>query len=448
MRINLDKIIGGNRGIWLIIAILFMFSVLSVYSASVQLPGTNTTAHLFKHVAGLLLGVLCIYLIHKVPCRYFRKLTKPFFWLTLIGLIATMLFAPEVNGAKRWIRIGILTLQPSDFAKLGLIMYLANKLSLKGSDISSIKSYCVDVLLPILLTCILIMPSNLSTALLVFVEAMVLVFFSGVRRKYFWGSVGVFAVAGVFFFGVILYGNITIWRFPTWKARVESFVSGTPSKDDPEKVQVATARMAVASGGIIGRGPGNGHAKVRLANAHCDYIYANITEEYGILGATIILWLYIMLFVRAISIVKKINKLEASKPLDPKYKFRQYLVVGLTAMIVIQAMSNILVAVDFMPVTGQTLPFVSYGTSSLFSIGLAIGVILSVSREVDDVTAPIASETEKDGELNLTSSEEGVANADDESPETEIAEKQEDDTFDTEEEIIIDNDIKTEEYER
>lgn len=447
MRIKLDKIIGGNRGIWLIIALLFMYSVLSVYSASVQLPGTNTTAHLFKHVGGLLLGVLCIYLIHKMPCRYFRKLTKPFFWLSLIGLIITMFFAPEVNGARRWIRIGFLTLQPSDFAKVALIMYLANKLSVKGSEIASIKSYCKIVLLPIIVTCFLIMPSNLSTALLVFFEAMVLVFFSSVKRKYFWGSVGVFVIAGVFFFGIVLYGNISIWRFPTWKARVESFVSGTPSKDDPEKVQVATARMAVASGGIIGRGPGNGHAKVRLANAHCDYIYANITEEYGILGATFILWLYIMLFVRAISIVKKINKLEPSEQLDPKYKFRQYLVVGLTSMIVIQAMSNILVAVDFMPVTGQTLPFVSYGTSSLFSIGLAIGVILSVSREVDDVTAPIASETEKDGELNLMSSDEEATNETEEAPVVDDAQVQEE-TFETEEEIITDNEINTEEDER
>lgn len=399
MKANLKKIFGGNYGIWLILLGLFMYSILAVYSASVQLPGTDTTRHLFKHAAGLLGAGICIYIVHRIPCIYFRKVSSIFYVLSIVLLIVTWLFAPEVNGAKRWLMIGPISLQTSDIAKVALIMFLANKLSKKDGEINSLKDFAKLVLLPIGLTCLLIMPSNLSTALLVFFEALVLVFFSSVNRKYFWSFVGISVLAGGLLFATILYGNITIWRFPTWKARVESWVAG--DKSDSDQVQVNNARVAVASGGLIGRGPGNGHAKIKLANAHCDYIFANIVEEVGIIFSAFLIWLYIMLFARAISIVNKINKLEPEEALKPKYKFRQYLVLGLTSMIVIQAFSNMAVSTDLMPVTGQTLPFVSYGTSSLVFIGFAMGVILSVSREVDKDTEKIAAETEADSEVKL-----------------------------------------------
>jgi len=387
-------IVGGNRGIWLIIIALFMYSVLSVYSASVQLPGTNTTQHLLKHVFGLLVGIGCIYIIHKIPCKYFRNVSYLLYIISIFLLIVTWLFAPEVNGAKRWLIIGPITLQTSDFAKVALLMFMANRLSRKDGEITTVKDFARQILLPIVITCMLIMPSNLSTALLVFFEALVLLFFSSIKRTYFWGLVIATAFAGLFLFTIILYGNISIWRFPTWKARVESWVEGNPSKED--QVQVNNARMAVASGGIIGRGPGNGHAKVKLANAHCDYIFANIVEETGLIFAVLLIWLYIMLFYRAITIAKKINKLSKAEggEMLPKYKFRSYLVLGLTSMIVIQAFSNMAVSTNLIPVTGQTLPFVSYGSSSLIFMGLAVGVILSVSREVEDSSSPITSENE------------------------------------------------------
>ena len=402
MQVSRFKLIfGGNRGIWIIIVALFMYSVLSVYSASVQLPGTDTTRHLLKHVLGIVGGIVCIYLIHKFPSKYFRKTSYLLYWLSIILLIVTWLFAPEVNGAKRWLIIGPITIQTSDFAKVTLIMYIANKLSKKESEITTIKAFAKSILLPIFLTCFLIMPSNLSTALIVLLEAMVLLFFSSIKRSYFWGLIGVLIVAGFLFFALVLYGNITIWRFPTWKARVEAWTEGNPSKED--QAQVNNARMAVASGGIIGRGPGNGHAKVKLANAHCDYIFANIVEEAGLIFAIILIWLYIALFYRAITIVKKLNKMsQQENGSEPKYKFKKYLVLGLTSMIVIQAFSNMAVSTDLMPVTGQTLPFVSYGSSSLVSMGVAIGIILSVSREVEDIDSPITKETEADGEVKLT----------------------------------------------
>lgn len=410
-------IFGGNRGIWIILAFLFMYSILSVYSGSVQLPGTNTTGHLLKHVGGLLLGVICIYLVHKVPCKFFRFTSFLLFLLSIVLLIVTWAFAPEVNGAKRWLYIGPLTIQTSDVAKVALLMFLAHVLSKKEDSINDIGSFVKNILLPIFLTCFLIMPSNLSTAVLVFVEAMVLLAFSNIKKTYFWGLLITAVVGAGLFFALILYSNIDIWRFPTWRARVESWIEGNPNKDD--QVQVNNARMAVASGGIIGRGPGNGHAKVKLANVHCDYIFANIVEEVGIVGGMFLMWLYIMLFYRAISTVKKINKLSKNPDdLEPKYKFRQYLVLGLTSMMVLQALSNMAVSTDLMPVTGQTMPFVSYGTSSLLSMGVAMGIILSVSREVENDTNVVDKKAEPqtaeavaataDGNTEATPAEENV----------------------------------------
>ncbi len=442
-------IFGGNRGIWIILAFLFMYSVLSVYSGSVQLPGTNTTGHLLKHVGGLLLGVVCIYLIHKTPCKFFRFSSFLLYILSIVLLIVTWLFAPEVNGAKRWLYIGPITLQTSDIAKVALLMFLAHVLSKKETSINDIGSFVKSILLPIFLTCFLIMPSNLSTAILVFVEAMVLLAFSNIKKTYFWGLLATAIVGGGLFVALILYTNIDIWRFPTWRARVESWIEGNPNKDD--QVQVNNARMAVASGGVIGRGPGNGHAKVKLANVHCDYIFANIVEEVGLVGGMFLMWLYIMLFYRAITIVKKINKLSKSPgDLEPKYKFRQYLVLGLTSMMVLQALSNMAVSTDLMPVTGQTMPFVSYGTSSLIFMSVAMGIILSVSREVENDTAL----TDKKAEPQVA---EAVAATADGNPETATADESAEaiDDDDNSEvsgrevlEMIDDNEINIEENER
>lgn len=440
---------GGNRGIWIILAFLFMYSVLSVYSGSVQLPGNNTTGHLLKHVFGLLLGVICIYLVHKIPCKFFRFTSFLLFLLSIVLLIVTWAFAPEVNGAKRWLYIGPLTIQTSDVAKVALLMFLAHVLSKKENTINDIGSFVKNILLPIFLTCFLIMPSNLSTAVLVFVEAMVLLAFSNIKKTYFWGLLITAVVGAGLFFALILYSNIDIWRFPTWRARVESWIEGNPNKDD--QVQVNNARMAVASGGIIGRGPGNGHAKVKLANVHCDYIFANIVEEVGLVGGMFLMWLYIMLFYRAISTVKKINKLSKNPDdLEPKYKFRQYLVLGLTSMMVLQALSNMAVSTDLIPVTGQTMPFVSYGTSSLLSMGVAMGIILSVSREVENDTNVVDKKAEPqtaetvataDGNTEAAPAEENVEVIIDDEDNGEVSGR---DVF----EMINDNELNIEENER
>jgi cell division protein FtsW len=278
---------------------------------------------------------------------------------------------------------------------------------------------------------------------------MVLLFFSCIDRRYFWGLVGVAAVSAGLLFCVILYGNINIWRFPTWKARVESWIEGNPNEAD--QVQVNNARMAVASGGIIGRGPGNGHAKVKLANVHCDYIFANIVEEVGLVGGMFLMWLYIMLFYRAISTVKKINKLSKNPDdLEPKYKFRQYLVLGLTSMMVLQALSNMAVSTDLIPVTGQTMPFVSYGTSSLLSMGVAMGIILSVSREVENDTNVVDKKAEPqtaetvataDGNTEAAPAEENVEVIIDDEDNGEVSGR---DVL----EMINDNELNIEENER
>ena len=339
-----------------------------------------------------------------------------FYALSIVLLIVTWLFAPEVNGAKRWLYIGPITLQTSDIAKVALLMFLAHVLSKRENEIKDIGSFVKHILLPISLTCFLIMPSNLSTAVLVFIEAMVLLAFSNIKKSYYWGLIGTAIVGGGLFLALILYTDIDIWRFPTWRARVEAWKDGTQNKED--QVQVNNARMAVASGGVIGRGTGNGHAKVKLANVHCDYIFANIVEEVGLLGGVLLIWLYIMLFFRAITIVRKISKLSDSPDnLEPKYKFRQYLVLGLTSMIVLQALSNMAVSTDLIPVTGQTMPFVSYGTSSLMFMGVAMGIILSVSREVEK--DPVFAEAGKQSDPQTEAPVDADANADEVVPEDE-----------------------------
>ena len=439
---KLGAIFGGNRGIWMILAFLFMYSILAVYSGSVQLPGTNTTGHLLKHIGGLLVAVLCIYVVHKLSCRAFRLFSLLFYALSIVLLIVTWLFAPEVNGAKRWLYIGPITLQTSDIAKVALLMFLAHVLSKRENEINDIGSFVKHILLPISLTCFLIMPSNLSTAVLVFIEAMVLLAFSNIKKSYYWGLLGTAIVGGGMFLALILYTDIDIWRFPTWRARVEAWKDGTQNKED--QVQVNNARMAVASGGIIGRGTGNGHAKVKLANVHCDYIFANIVEEVGLLGGALLIWLYIMLFFRAITIVRKISKLSDSPDnLEPKYKFRQYLVLGLTSMIVLQALSNMAVSTDLIPVTGQTMPFVSYGTSSLMFMGVAMGIILSVSREVEK--DPVFADAGKQSDTKTEVPVDAEGNAGEVVPEDE----RQDETLGREVlENLNDNELNIEENER
>jgi len=282
----------------------------------------------------------------------------------------TLAMGESVNMAKRWLTLpGLgLSIQTSDFAKLALVMYIARILSIKQYRISETKEVVGYLFFPTILICSLILPANLSTALILFATAMILMFVGRVKLKYIASLiiVGLFLVM-VLIGGIIISGNQN--RVETWKTRIESFVGG----EDEENYQVEQSKIAIATGGFFGKGPGNSTQRDFLPYAYSDFIYAIIVEEYGFFGGLVILFLYMFLLYRAGVIVKKANR-----------SFAAFLAIGLALLLVFQAMINMGVTVHLFPVTGQTLPFVSMGGTSLIFTSIAIGIILSISRSVDE----------------------------------------------------------------
>ncbi len=369
---KLSYILKGDRGIWIIVFFLFLFSLLSVYSATGNLAfskvGGNTTYYLLRQGFLLFLGVSFIFITHLVPYKYFSKLSVYFFYLSIILLIITLIWGINVNEAKRWIMLpGGISFQTSDFAKLSLIMYLARVLAIKEKEIVTFSGTLKHLMLPIFITCGLIVFADFSTAMLLFLTAMLLLLIGRVKFAYLSAIIGVGIIMTVLFI-VVVKSSGASHRIDTWESRWESFRGGE------ENIQSKHTKIAVATGGLFGKGPGKSNQRIVLPYSYSDYIFAIIVEEFGILfGAIPLVILYLFLFLRSRNIVSKINK-----------KFGTYVTSGLALLIVLQAFANMAVAVDFLPVTGQPLPFVSYGGTSIFFTGIAIGIILSVSREAYD----------------------------------------------------------------
>lgn len=378
----INKIFRGDKGIWIIIFFLFVYSMLSVYSAAGQLAyrdaNGNATHYLLKQAFMLFLSISFIIVIHNIPYRYYSKISVYLWYLSVGLLVFTLFFGLNVNDARRWILLpGGITFQTSDFAKIALLMYLSRVLAFKESEINSYKGSFKFVFFPIVLTAGLILPANLSTALLIFGVSMILVFFSSLKLKYIASMLGVSLLVGILFIGIVKTFK-DVGRFETWNNRIESFTS--PDKE--ENIQEKHSKIAIATGGLFGKGPGNSNQRNILPHPYSDYIFAIITEEFGlIIGAIPLILLYLFLFLRVKMIVKKVKR-----------KFGAYAVSGLATLIILQAFSNMAVATNIIPVTGQPLPFVSYGGTSIFFIGLAFGIILSVSREITDAENQIEEE--------------------------------------------------------
>jgi cell division protein FtsW len=375
MNFSIKNIFQGDRGIWIIIFFLFFFSILSVYSAAGQLAyrlsDGDTTQYLFRQGFFLLFSVSIIVITHLIPYKYFSKLSVYLWYFSIALLIFTLFWGMNVNDARRWIMLpGGLTFQTSDFAKIALLMYLSRVLALKEEEINTYKGCFKQIFLPIAVTCGLILPANLSTAVLLFGVSMILVFFSQLKFKYFAAMIGVVLIFALGFI-MLIKTYQDFGRFATWNSRIEGF----SSPDKEENIQEKHAKIAVATGGLFGKGPGKSVQRNILPHPYSDYIFAVIVEEFGlILGAIPLILLYLFLFLRAKKIVKKVNR-----------KFGAYVVSGLSTLIVLQAFSNMAVTTNIIPVTGQPLPFVSYGGTSILFIGLAFGIILSVSREVNQL---------------------------------------------------------------
>lgn len=373
MRRILQKI-QGDKVIWAVVLVLSLFSLLAVYSSSGTLAyrfqSGNTEYYLIKHFVILVFGLLLMYFTHKIKYSYFSRLSQIALYISVPLLIATLFIGESINDANRWITLPVINLsfQSSDFAKLALITYLARIMTKKQDQIKDFKSAFLPVILPVFIICGLILPANFSTAAVLFATCVVIMFIGRLNTKYILMMMGAGIVALTIFI-VVVYNMPNKGRVVTWKERIENFIG----KDGANTYQSDQAKIAIASGGLLGKMPGNSTQRNFLPQAFSDFIYAIIIEEYGLIGGIIIVLMYLILLFRGIRISNK----------SPG-TFGALLAAGLSFSLVFQAMINMAVAVNLLPVTGQPLPLVSMGGTSLWFTSLSIGVVLSVSRYVED----------------------------------------------------------------
>ncbi len=375
----MSKILGnlrGDRVIWVIVILLSIFSLLTVYSSTGTLAykyqSGNTEYYMMKHLIILLFGFLIMYLTHLVKFTYFSRIFQIALYIAVPLLILTLFVGLDLNEAKRVLPLPFnLTFQTSDLAKITLILYLARLLSKKQDNIKDFKSAFLPLMIPVLIVCVLILPANFSTAAMLFVTSLVLMFIGRVNLKYIFSLIGIGIVSFVF---LLLIANAypeVLPRADTWKTRIVSFMD--KENIDPDKnYQVEQAKIAIAEGGLIGKFPGNSTQRNFLPHPYSDFIFAIFLEEYGLAGGSFLVLLYMILFYRVVRIVTKIPR-----------NFGAFMAVGLGFSLVFQAMINMAVAVNLIPVTGQPLPLISMGGTSIWFTSISLGVILSVSREID-----------------------------------------------------------------
>jgi cell division protein FtsW len=380
LRNRVAALMQGDRIIWLVIAMLAIFSVLTVYSSAdvlAQRNNTYTESFLVRHVVLMMGAVVVMYIAHMVNYMQYARWSTVLIAIAIPMLIYTMFFGVNINGASRWIRLPFvgITFQTSDFAKLAIILYVSRTVAIMQTK----KLSQLELLGPVLATVILIAPFDLSNALVLFLTCVMQMFIGKVELR------NVFSLimlgAGLFAMLIIMSEIFPAIRIDTWISRLKVFFEGGSPEDT---FQLLQAKMAVAKGGFFGVGPGNGVQSYFLPHAYSDYIYCIIIEEYGMIGGALVLMLYMMLVIRTIRMVNK----------SPK-AFGSMLAMGLTLSITIQAFAHMAVNVNLMPVTGLTLPFVSLGGTSLMFTGISLGIILSVSRQIEN-----SSEKEKRVEAN------------------------------------------------
>jgi len=366
------KHIKGDRTIWALVAILALFSFMPVYSASanlVSIVGGSTLGYLVKHVVLLIMGFAIIYAVHKIPYRYFSGGSVLLLPVVFFLLIYTLAQGTTIGGAyaSRWIRIPFIGVgfQTSTLAGLVLMVYTARYLA-KNKDLKIIfKESLIQLWVPVALILMLILPANFSTTAIIFSMILIVAFIGGYPLKYIGYILGAgFVVLALFILIAKAFPDAMPNRVNTWGNRIENF----SNSDGQEAYQVEKAKIAIATGGILGKGPGKSIQKNFLPQSSSDFIYAIIVEEYGLVGAALIVFVYFLLLFRIFIIVKKATTI-----------FGTLLVVGVGLPIIFQAGINMAVATNLFPVTGQTLPLISSGGTSIWMTCFALGMILSVS---------------------------------------------------------------------
>ncbi len=389
---NLGIQLKGDKIIWGIYILLTMISLAVVYSASGYLAykqeDSNALSYLFKQLGIVGIGFVVMYLMHNIKFTYFSVGSKLLIWLVVPILLLTILLGLNINNASRWLMIPGLNIsfQSSDFAKVVLLTYLARSLSKLPEKYQENKNVFVFVLLHIFLPTVsitaLILYANLSTAAIIFVSAFFMMIIGGVKNKYLLALAGSGIIIAAFAFLLVKIDPNIIPRFDTWVNRIENYKTNDPDAN----YQVMQAKIAIASNPIVGKLPGKSSQRAFLPSAHADFIYAIIIEEYGTLFGFFIIFLYLALFFRALIIAKHC-----------KTRFGALLTVGLMFSIVFQAMVNMGVAVNLLPVTGQPLPLLSSGGSSFVFTSMALGMIQSIKAGSEiSITTPISSSETED----------------------------------------------------
>lgn len=371
---KLRSYIKGDIFIWCIVLVLSMWSILAVYSATGSLAwrmDKSSESYLVKQIGILVGGLAIIFFVHRINYTRFARFAVILFLISIPLLVYTLFFGTDLNQGSRWIRLPIvnLTFQTSDLARLAIFLFLARQLSQKQEVIKSWKKGFVKVCTPVLVICALIAPENLSTAILLGATCCILFFIGRVAVKH------ILLLMLIGFASILLlYGMSKAFGFgrgATWEERIESFMG---HGDKTDNFQIKEAKIAIANGGLLGRGPGNSWARDFLPHPYSDFIYSIIIEEYGLLGGAFLIGIYLLFLWRCILIFRRIP-----------YAFGAFLAVGLSFTLVFQALMNMAVNVHLVPVTGLTLPLVSMGGSSIIFNSVAIGIILSVSRYVEEM---------------------------------------------------------------
>ena len=366
--------IKGDKPLWVVFILLASFSFLPVYSSASNLAylygDGNTFSYLFKHFIHLSLGFFLMYMVHKIPYRYFRGISILMIPVILV-LLAYTIFQPSISdlitNSNRWIRIPIVGFgfQPSTLASIIILIYVARYLSKIKDKLITFSQSILPLWVPVFLTISLILPANFSTSAILFSMVMLLCFLGGYPLKYLMGILfSAVILFSIFILSVKAYPDLFPNRVDTWKSRVENFVD---SKETKSNYQIEKAKIAIATGGITGLGPGKSVQKNFLPQSSSDFIYAIIVEEYGLIGGLALLLLYLWFLFRVIIISNK-----------SKSVFGSLLAIALGIPIVFKALVNMAVAVQLFPVTGQPLPLISSGGTSIWMTCLAIGIIQSV----------------------------------------------------------------------
>ena len=399
----------GDKVIWAAVIVLALVSLLVVYSSTGSLAyrlSKSNESYLFKQIVFIGIGIMVIYFLHKVNYKIYSRIARLLFILSIPLLIYTLFFGVRLNEGSRWIRLPIIqmTVQTSDLAKLALFMYLSRLLSKKQDVIKDFKQGFLPVSIPVVLICILIAPANLSTALLIGATSMLIMFIGRVSTKHLLLTIGAALIPVMLLISTAVIhhkqnnGEIIkieshsklFARVGTWINRVENFVYGGADADDDDNYQVNQAKIAIAKGGWMGVGPGNSEQRNFLPHPYSDFIFAIIIEEYGLLGGLFITFIYLVFLYRCIRIFRRCP-----------YAFGAFLALALSFTLVIQALANMAVAVNLFPVTGVTLPLISMGGSSFIFTCIAIGIILSVASNVEQLeggiqTASVVNKTADD----------------------------------------------------